>query len=242
MASIGGIAAIAAVIGLGSLTSTALADSEQQNVPLNGAKAADVAIRLNAGNLDIHGGAATPDLLSGSFDYSTSSGEPKIDYSVVDERGDLTLEPKGNRPSIDWPWDMLDDTQWNVQLNDSVPTDLKVDVNAATLDLALGGTSVVNLDVDANAAKASIDLSGTWTHNFNGILKANAGQLVVTVPEGVGVRIETVGRVNDTDFSGSNLHETENNVYVNDAYATATVKLTLKAETNAGQLIVKTAP
>ena len=91
LAGVGVIATMAALIGLGTMTSAALADSAQQNVALNGAKAADVAVRLDAGKLNIHGGAAATDLLSGSFDYDASNGEPKIDYSVVNERGDLTL-------------------------------------------------------------------------------------------------------------------------------------------------------
>ncbi|MEA2515666.1 MAG: hypothetical protein QOJ59_5155, partial [Thermomicrobiales bacterium] len=84
-----------------------------------------------------------------------------------------------------------------------------------------------------------VDLSGSWTHDLTADLEADAGQLVVIVPTDVGVRVETNVDAGDKDIDG--LNEVEDDVYVNDAYATATVKLTIKADVDAGQLRIKTA-
>jgi hypothetical protein len=240
LAGAGVAATLAAVIGLGATTGLVNAASAQQSVALGGAQSARVEVRLEAGELKLHGGAAASDLLSGTFDYAADNGKPNFDYAVADGRGDLTVKPvDASDVHITWPWDMVDDTKWDVALNDTVPTDLKVDVNAGKLDLALGGSNVTNLEVDANAAKADVDLSGPWTHDLTANLKTDAGQLVVTVPTDVGVRLQTNVDAGDKDIGG--LREVESDVYVNDAYATATVKLTINANVDAGQLKVRVA-
>src|SRR5262249_16695596 len=138
LAGAGVAATLAAGIGLGGTTALATAESAQQGVALGGAQSARVEVRLDAGELKLHGGAAATDLLSGTFDYEADNGKPKFDYSVTDGRGELKVKPEdANDVHITWPWDMVDETTWDVALNDTVPTDLKVDVNAGKLDLAL---------------------------------------------------------------------------------------------------------
>ena len=237
LAGAGVAATMAAAIGLGAMTAAA-ADSKQQNVPLGGAQSARVEISLDAGQLKLHGGAATTDLLSGTFDYEGDGGKPEVDYEVQDGRGELTLESDGGF-GLTWPWDMVDATEWDVALNDAVPTDLKVDVDAGTAELALGGTAVSYLEVDTDAGSAEVDLSGAWTHDLTADLSTDAGKLTVIVPTDAGVRMETSGDANDKDIDG--LTEIEDDVYVNDAYTTATVQLTITADVDAGQLEVKPA-
>ncbi|HKG25385.1 MAG TPA: toast rack family protein [Thermomicrobiales bacterium] len=239
LAGAGVAATLVAVVGLGAVVGAAGAEGEQRNVPLGGAKSARVEVRLDAGELKLHGGAAATDLLSGTFDYEADNGKPEFDYTVEEGRGELKVKPDGGGVHITWPWDMVDDTKWDVAINDTVATDLKVDVDAGKLDLALGGTAVSNLEVDADAAKAEVDLSGPWSHDLTADLSADAGQLVVTVPAEVGVRVEAKVEAGDKDIDG--LQEIEDDVYVNDAYATATVKLTIKANVDAGQLKVQVA-
>jgi N-terminal domain of toast_rack, DUF2154 len=238
LAGVGLAATLAATIGFGALATVAEAKTAQQSVALGGAQSARVEVKLEAGELKLHGGAAATDLLSGAFEYEADGGKPKIDYVVEDGAGDLKVEPVGHGVHVTWPWDMVDDTKWDVSLNDTVPTDLSVDVNAGKLDLALGGTNVTNLDVDADAAKADVDLSGAWTHDLTADLKADAGQLTVVVPTGVGVRVET--NVDAGDLNVDGLVKTDDGVYVNDSYGTAPVNLTITANVDAGQLNVKT--
>lgn len=241
LAGTGIAAALVAMIGLGAVVGSASAESAQRNVPLDGAQSARVEVKMEAGELKLHGGAAATDLLSGTFDYEADSGEPEFDYTVEDAYGKLEVKPEGGI-DVDWPWEMADelgDTDWDVAINDTVATDLKVDVDAGAVELALGGTAVSNLEVDADAAKAEVDLSGVWTHDLTADLEADAGQLVVTIPTDVGVRIEADVDAGDKEIEG--LQEIEDNVYVNDAYATATVKLTIKADVDAGQLKVQVA-
>ncbi len=241
LAGTGVAAALVAMIGLGGVVGSASAESVQRNIPLGGAQTARVEVKIDAGELKLHGGAAATDLLSGNFNYEAGNGEPEFDYSVEDGYGELEVEPDGGI-DVTWPWDMVDDlgdTDWDVAINDTVTTDLKVDVDAGTLELALGGSAVSNLEVDIDAAKAEVDLSGVWTHDLTAELKADAGQLVVTIPTDVGVRIETDVDAGDKEIDG--LQEVEDNVYVNDAYATATVKLTITADVDAGQLKIQVA-
>jgi hypothetical protein len=239
VAGAGAAATLAAVIGLGVVTASADAESVQRNVALDGAQSARVEVKLEAGELRLHGGAAETDLLSGTFDYEGDRGKPEFAYAVNEGRGDLTVKPDGGGFHLTWPWEMVDDTKWDVALNDTVPTELSVDVDAGKLDLALGGTAVTHLDVDVDAAQADVDLSGAWTHDLTAELEADAGQLVVVVPADSGVRIETDVDAGELDIDG--LTEIEDGVYVNDAYGSAAVKLSIKADVDAGQLKVRVA-
>src|SRR5215213_10010109 len=199
----GGIAAaFVAAMGVGLLASPVSAETTNQSVPLGGATSAQVDIDIEAGSLDIRGGAAATDLLSGQFEYGKSNGEPKVEYNVENGVGKLDLSSDSD-VDFDWPWKMVDDfdANWDAQINNTVPTDLEVDVNAGELDLALDGTNVTNLDLDLDAAAGTVDLRGQRTGDLTGDFKVEAGQLVLIVPTDVGVQITTDFDAVDTEIN-----------------------------------------
>jgi hypothetical protein len=88
----GGIAAaFVAAMGVGLLASPVSAETTTQMVPLGGATSAEVKIDIEAGSLDVRGGAAATDLVSGAFEYGKSNGEPKVEYNVENGVGNLDL-------------------------------------------------------------------------------------------------------------------------------------------------------
>src|SRR5215217_744709 len=111
LAGTGVAAALVAMIGLGAVAGMASADGGPQNVPLDGATSARVEVKIDAGELKLHGGATATDLLSGDFNYEADNGKPTFKYTVDDGYGDLTVKPEGGGFHVTWPWDMVDDTK-----------------------------------------------------------------------------------------------------------------------------------
>lgn len=238
----GGVAAaFVAAMGVGLLASPVSAETIHQNVPLGGATSAEVKIDIEAGTLDLRSGAAATDLMSGTFDYGKSNGEPKIEYNVENGVGKLDLSSDSD-VDFDWPWKMVDDfdANWDLLLNNTVPTDLEIDVNAGELDLALDNTNVTNLDLDLDAALGTIDLRGERTGNLTGDFEVDAGQLVLIVPTDVGVQITTNFDAVDTEIKDNAVSKTSSNTYQNDAWTTAPTKITINLDMDAGQFVVKT--
>jgi hypothetical protein len=238
----GGVAAaFIAAMGVGLLASPVSAETTNQSVPLGGAMSAQVKIDVEAGTLDLRGGAAATDLVSGQFEYGDSHGEPKVDYSVENGVGKLDLSSDSDI-DVDWPWKMVDDfdTDWDLLVNSTVPTDLDIDVNAGELDLTLDGTNVTNLNLDLDAALGTIDLRSERTGNLTGDFDVDVGQLVLIVPTDVGVQITTNFDAVDTEINDNAVSKTSSNTYQNDAWTTAPTKITINLNMDAGQFTVKT--
>jgi hypothetical protein len=238
----GGIAAaFVAAMGVGLLANPVSAETTNQSVPLGGATSAQVKIDIEAGSLDVRGGAAATDLVSGQFEYGKSNGEPKVEYNVENGVGKLDLSSDSD-VDFDWPWKMADDfdTDWDVLLNNTVSTDLEIDVNAGELDLALGDTNVSNLDIDLDAALGTVDLRGERTGNLTGDFDVDAGQIVLIVPTDVGVQITTNFDAVDTEINDNSVSKTSDNVYQNAAWTTVPTKITINLNMDAGQFTVKT--
>ena len=78
---------------------------------------------MNAGDLDVRGGAAK--LLDADFTYNVAAWKPELHYSLSGGDGDLSLEQPGPRSSTG-----KTKNEWRVQLNDGVPVDLSIQLGA----------------------------------------------------------------------------------------------------------------
>jgi hypothetical protein len=122
---------------------------------------------------------------------------------------------------------------WAIQLNDNLPTDLKVRVGAGQATLVLGGLSLTRLHVEGGVGAATLDLSGAWKQNLDAYIKSGIGSLTLRLPTSVGVRVETQVGLGDTQQHGLTWN---GDAHINALYGHSPVALDILVEGGIGAI------
>ena len=236
-------------IGRGPRLRVGKLQTESQVVELGGAESVRVEIQMGAGELDVAGGAGG--LLDADFTYNVAEFKPEVEYAG----GSLAVRQPDveGRASL---WD-LDDYryEWNLRLNDAVPTDMSIDLGAGAADLKLGSLSLTKLDIEAGAAdvtmdlagasslarlnidigagEVAVDLNGDWQVDLDAEIKGGAGKATLRLPRGVGVRVDVQGGLGKVNASGL---KKDGDAYVNDAYGESEVTLRIDVKAGVGEI------
>jgi hypothetical protein len=108
-----------------------------------------------------------------------------------------------------------------------------VDANAGSVDLDLRQTAAVgDLTVKLNFGSATIRLP---PRTLTGSLAINAGSAALCVPPGAGLRVAIESVAASNDFEAHGLSQV-NGAWETPGFATADVRLELRATANAGSL------
>lgn len=201
--------------------------SESQSVELGNSKSVDVNVNMGAGDLVVTGGAET--LLQADFTYNVAKLKPEVAYAD----GTLIVRQPDvyGLPVLQGITDFRN--EWNLQLDDQVPMNMRVNMGAGNSDLQLAGLSLRRLDVILGAGKSTIDLNGGWVHDLDVTIDTGASDITVILPKNVGVRVEVDRGPTAIDASG---FTQDGDVYTNAAYGTSKVTLQLHIKAGIGLL------
>ena len=219
------------LMGCGFWRPTVGPTQAETQIPANGASSAHVELLLGAGELKLS--ALEPrtgsNLAEATFTYNIVSWQPTVDYTVNQGVGNLVIaQPK---TTAVLPQNIR--YEWDVKLNPAIPLDLKLDMGAGQAVLDLRGLTLNTVDIAAGAGELQMDLSGAWAQSAPIIIEGGVGKVTLRLPSAVGVRVvaETgLGRVNANGLSK------EGDAYVNAAYATSAVALTITVKTGVGEV------
>lgn len=121
----------------------------------------------------------------------------------------------------------------DVQLNNAIPIDLKLNVGTGKAELNLSGLTLNTVDIAGGAGELRLDLSGVWAQSVEINIEGGVGKVTLRLPNAVGVRVAAktgLGRVNATGLSK------DGDAWVNAAYATSAVVLTITVEAGVGEV------
>jgi len=228
-------ASLLAIALLAACVETGETRNESRAVDLDGATSAAVTIRMNAGELDIAGGASG--MLDADFTYNVEDWEPDVEWDVTDSSGRLKISQSGSGSLSVLDIDDVEN-EWNLNLNDEIPTTLDVELGAGDSSLKLGSLALTELDVETGAGDTTIDLTGDWANDLDARIDAGAGRVKLIVPSGAGVRVKTDTGIVDVDNDGLTK---DGNVYTNDAYGESDVTLTIAIEAGVGKVELEVA-
>ncbi|MCE9647772.1 MAG: DUF5668 domain-containing protein [Chloroflexi bacterium] len=156
-------------------------ENENASIELLGAATADLHISHGAGELKIHAGAGMNEAARGTF----SGG---LDQKVARNGDRLEVRLRPARDFMEFPFfgprNQLD---WDLSLNQDVPTALKLNLGANKSDLDLRDLNITNLDLDTGASDTKIILPARG--RFRADLDLGAASLEITIPEGLSARI-----------------------------------------------------
>jgi len=209
--------------------------SSSHSVDVQGAEKADVNINLGAGNLTLRGGAPAGKIVDADFHYALEDGEPSVTYSVSKAEGTLDLDQHVEEHL------RLVSTRndWDIKLNNDIPSSLRVDIGAGHGDLDLRGLTLTGLDLEMGAGQVNADLSANWKKDSTVTIQGGVGQATVRLPEDIGVRVNASGGIGTVSSGG--LHR-EGDAYVNDAYGKSPTTLEVNISGGVGQIRLETEP
>jgi hypothetical protein len=154
----------------------------------------------------------------------------------------------------DGPFNLGGTSAWTVILPRDTAMDLAAKANGGESRLGLGGAKLGSLSVEANAGSIDLDLRGATVGGsaeidvsfgsatvrlpeggLTGELTVNAGSAALCRPAGVALRVRLESVAASNDFAAHGLIEA-NGGWESPGYATASVRIDLRADVNAGSL------
>jgi hypothetical protein len=201
--------------------------SESQSIELGDAKSVLVKINMGAGNLVVAGG--TEQLLDADFNYNVARLKPEVNYA--DDTLVLGQPDAEGLPDLRGITDFRND--WNLQLNNDVPMDLRVNMGAGTSELHLADLALTGLAITLGAGQSTVDLNGNWTRDLDVTVDTGATDITVQLPQNVGVRVEVERGPTAIDASGLTQ---DGDIYTNAAYGESPVTLDVNVKAGVGLL------
>ncbi len=201
--------------------------TDTRTIPRDTSESARIDLRMSAGELRIAGGAQ--DLLRADFSYNVPSFKPDIRYSTAAGRANLTVEqPTGGNRSFS-----NTRNQWDLKLNNDVPSDLRVRFGAGEARLNLGSLSLRSLEIEMGAGELDVDLRGTPSHDYDVRIRGGAGEATIHLPRAAGLYARAEGGLGDINVSGL---RREGQHWVSNDYDTAKVQIHVDVRGGVGQI------
>lgn len=124
-------------------------------LPSEDARAARVRIDMAAGEIDLRGGAGAGELLHGRFRHPSEWG---VHATVQREDAGVSVRVEQDRLRFRLSRNWMH--EWDIQLNDRLPTDLQVKLAAGDLDADLSTLALTRLVVEQSTGNAELRLAG----------------------------------------------------------------------------------
>jgi hypothetical protein len=201
---------------------------ESKSVDPKDAQSSRTQLKMGAGELNLTGGA--DQLMEADFSYNVSDWKPKVSYDVSADEGELVVKQGGAGGSS-----LSGETrnEWEIRLNDEVPTELVVQMGAGESDLDLDSLSLTGLKLQMGAGKTTVDLTGDYAKDFDASIQGGVGEATILLPSEVGVKAKAEGGFGKINAEGL---KRVGDSYVNDAYGESDVNLSVEVQGGVGQI------
>jgi hypothetical protein len=201
---------------------------DSESVDPENARSVSAQLKMGAGELNLTGGA--DQLMEGDFSFNVADWKPKVSYDVSGEKGELVIR-QGSSEGAGLSGDARN--EWDISLNDGLPTDLVVQLGAGESNLDLDSLTLTGLDLQMGAGKTTVDLTGDYTSDFDASIEGGVGQATVLLPSEIGVRAKAEGGIGTINAEGL---KRVDNAYVNDAYGESDVNLSVDVKGGVGKI------
>jgi N-terminal domain of toast_rack, DUF2154 len=202
---------------------------ESKSVDPQNAQSARAKLQMSAGELNVAGGA--DQLMEGDFSYNVADWKPKVSYDVSGNEGELVVKQGSGGQGVNLGGKARN--EWEIRLNDELPTDLVVQMGAGESNLDLDSLRPTGLELQMGAGKTTVDLTGDYAKSFDARIQGGVGEATVMLPSGVGVKAKAQGGLGKINAEGLKRF---GDSYVNDAYGESDVTLNVDVQGGVGQI------
>ena len=204
---------------------------DSKSVDPKDADSARAQLKMGAGELNLTGGADK--LMEADFSYNVSEWKPEVSYDVSGKKGELVVK-QGSANGGDLSGGARN--EWDINMNDEVPTDLVVQMGAGESDLDLDSLTLTGVDLKIGAGRTTVDLSGDYTRDFDARIQGGVGEATVLLPSEVGVKAKAAGGLGKINAKGL---KQVGDAYVNDAYGESDTNLSVDVKGGVGEINLK---
>ena len=207
--------------------------------PLNGATNAKIDIHAGDGNLTIDQITDSQQLLaSGTLQYSDNQGLPNRSVNTSNGQSTLTLKASGTgQPWFRLPWAACNGaTEWQIQLNPTVSSDITAHSDGGNVKLNLTGMNVTHVSADTGGGNIDVVLPDSAS-DLNIIAKTGAGNVTIYVPGGIEARVHATSGLGKV-IVNARFARIDDRTYQSPSYEGAAHKVEISASTGAGNVIV----
>lgn len=206
------------------------------NVHLLGDKSAVIDINSGTGDLTVDGQAGSVDLATGSLEYYSDNGAPSVRLDRNTDSTDLTIRSNEGFHLGFFNIGSGRAPRWDVHLNSTLPTTLKVGLGAGNTTLNLSDIRLLGLTVDGGAGNASISFPAVTQPTISTI-DGGVGNLTLHIPKGTEARVTVdsgIGNVHvDSRFAKQSSGP---DVYITAGYDATPNRLDLKVDAGVGNI------
>jgi hypothetical protein len=197
------------------------------------AKSVRATLDMGAGELNLSGGSSH--LLESDFDYRSSSGAPRVDYTVSGTTGDLRISQDDTDSHIR----TTTDNHWTLHFANDIPLEIKIDMGAGRGNLRLRDIDVTRLNLDMGAGQVDVDLTGDRKSDLTADIEGGVGEANIRLPKNVGVIVNASGGLGTISAHGL---KHDGDEYTNDLYGKSPVTIHLKVAGGVGTITLTQEP
>jgi N-terminal domain of toast_rack, DUF2154 len=205
---------------------------QSRTVDRGAAKSVRATLEMGAGDINLSGGSSH--LLEADFDYRSSSGTPKVDYSISGTTGELRISQDDDNQIH-----TTSDNHWTLHLANDVPLEIKIDMGAGHGNLRLRDIAVTRLNLDMGAGQVDVDLTGDRKSDLTADIEGGVGEANIRLPKNVGVIVHASGGLGTIDAHGL---KHDGDEYTNELYGKSPVTIHLKVEGGVGRIVLTEEP
>jgi predicted membrane protein len=168
--------------------------------------------------------------MEADFAYNVSAWEPRVNYELGGDTGELHVEQQGLGEGIP-NRDVRN--EWDLRLNDDIPMDLTVQMGGGVSNLDLDSLTLTGLNLDMGAGATTVDLTGEWEGDLSAVVRGGAGEVTLLLPSQMGVRVNAGTRLGRVNAEGL---RKEGEAFVNGAYGDSDSTLEVDVSGGVGQI------
>jgi len=131
----------------------------------------------------------------------------------------------------------------NIRFDEKNEGDLrrfKLEVNAGNTDIfQLGNAGAKEIDVRINAGKASLEFGSNIYNDVDIAISANAGKVILAIPDNVGVRLIKRGTLSSIDINKGGFERKNDDEYVSSNYDSAEYKINIDINGTASNVTIR---
>lgn len=206
-----------------------------ESVALDGAQAAAVTVEIPDGMLEMSGGGDA--LLDADFRYSEGQVRPRVRYERQGDIGALLVHQvaqtqMGFRRTVN---------RWQLRLDRQTPLDLQVNAGDGVHSLDLRSLSLQNVAIIfPDDGVMSVNLGGYWPEDVEVSVQGGTGLLIITLPQGMGARVELVDHRGKVTADGLRRPENGAALYVNEMYGASPSAVNVRISGHRGEVTLRT--
>ena len=176
----------------------------------------------------------SPNLMEAECVHYDDAYRCEKSYRVSNDEGYLILRSKSNQSFTSW--NLVQGSQWMIELNTSVPLMLDVSMGAGEAILDLSRLWITSLDLDGGKGRVEVvfpEDAGRTTAN----IEVGIGDVTISIPEGVAARIEIDSGLGSIEVADR--FRKEGNYYVSEDFELASNRLYLEVDGGIGSIDVR---